>query len=223
MSVTGEPDGDPMKAGIALADIMAGKDATIAILGALLERDRSDQPIAAANRLLHVSLKQSATAALINVAQNALVSGADARRWGNAHPNLVPYQLFPARDRLMVIAVGNDQQWKAACRALELRELGADQGLNTNAGRLAQRDRVVQGIRDQLATRDASYWLAALDAQGVPCGVVKTVRDALAGVEASPESGVGPAVPGTVRRRPPKLDQHGTLIRQWGWSAFTKT
>lgn len=223
MSVTGDPEGDPMKAGIALADIMAGKDATIAILGALLERDRSDQPLPAADRQLHVSLKQSATAALINVAQNALVSGADARRWGNAHPNLVPYQLFPARDRLMVIAVGNDQQWKAACRALELREFGGDPGLDTNAGRLAQRDRIVQGIRERLVTREASHWLGALDAVGVPCGVVKTVRDALTGVEASRETGVAPSVPGTVRRHPPKLDQHGALIRRLGWLAFTKT
>lgn len=220
MSITGEPGGEPMKVGVALADIMAGKDATIAILGALLARDRSAAPLPVEERLLHISLQHTATAALINVAQNALVSGAEARRWGNAHPNLVPYQLFKAKDVPMVIAVGNDSQWKAACRVLDLSELSTDQSLDTNAGRLAQRDRVVRAIGDRLATADAAAWLGALDAAGVPCGVVRSVKAALADVEASPVTGVAPSVPGTVRRRAPTLDQHGTLVRREGWGAF---
>jgi crotonobetainyl-CoA:carnitine CoA-transferase CaiB-like acyl-CoA transferase len=220
MSITGEPGGEPMKVGVALADIMAGKDATIAILGALLARDRSTAPLPVEDRLIHISLRHTATAALINVAQNALVSGAEARRWGNAHPNLVPYQLFRTRDVPMVIAVGNDNQWKATCRALGLSELATDQSLDTNAGRLAQRERVVHAIGEQLSTADAASWLGALDAAGVPCGVVRSVKAALADVEASPVTGVTPSVPGTVRRRPPTLDQHGTLIREVGWEAF---
>jgi crotonobetainyl-CoA:carnitine CoA-transferase CaiB-like acyl-CoA transferase len=111
MSITGEPDGDPMKVGVALADVMAGKDATIAILGTLLARDRADAPLPADDRLVHVSLRNTATAALINVAQNALVSGKAAGRWGNAHPNLVPYQLFKARDGALVVAVGKVGHW----------------------------------------------------------------------------------------------------------------
>lgn len=220
MSITGEPGGEPMKVGVALADVMAGKDATIAILGALLARERSTAPLPVEERLLHISLRQTATAALINVAQNALVSGAEARRWGNAHPNLVPYQLFKAKDVPMVVAVGNDNQWKAACRALGLAELSTDQSLETNAGRLAQRDRVVRTIGDRLATDNAAAWLGALDAEGVPCGVVRSVKAALADVEASPVTGVAPSVPGTVRRRAPTLDQHGTLVRREGWGAF---
>ena len=221
MSVTGEPQGEPMKAGVALADIMAGKDAAIAILGALLARDRSSTPLPAAQRQLHISLRHTATAALINVAQNTLVSGNEARRWGNAHPNLVPYQLFAARDRRMVIAVGNDGQWKAACNALGLEELGADQTLATNAGRLALRERVTGAISERVKTADASHWLGALDAAGVPCGVVRSVKEALADTPGSPVTGVTPSVPGTVRRRPPKLDEHGVLIRSEGWGAFT--
>jgi crotonobetainyl-CoA:carnitine CoA-transferase CaiB-like acyl-CoA transferase len=220
MSITGEPDGEPMKAGIALADIMAGKDATIAILGALLQRERSTEPLPAETRHLHISLKQSATAALINVAQNALVSGNDARRWGNGHPNLVPYQLFATADARMVLAVGNDGQWKSACAALKLDGLAADPTLNTNAGRLAQRDRVVTTIAKRLAENVASYWLGALQQVGVPCGIVKTVKEALESVSASPASGVSPAIPGTVRRRPPRLDEHGGAVRQGGWSVF---
>ena len=220
MSITGEPDGDPMKAGVALADVIAGKDAAIAILGALLGRDRSPTPLAAENRLLHISLRGSAMASLINVAQNTLVSGRDPQRWGNAHPNLVPYQLFNARDGQLVIAVGNDMQWKAACVTLGLESLGSDASLATNAGRLAQRDRVVSTITERLTMADMSHWLGALERAGVPCGVVRSVREALEGYPASPVTGVAPSVPGTVRLRPPKLNEHGEEIRRKGWSAF---
>ncbi|MGH9421935.1 MAG: CaiB/BaiF CoA transferase family protein, partial [Thermoanaerobaculia bacterium] len=90
MAITGDPEGDPMRVGVALADIIAGKDATIAILAALVRRSMSDRPIPITERRIHVSLAASARAALINVAQNALVTGSDAKRWGNQHPNLVP-------------------------------------------------------------------------------------------------------------------------------------
>ena len=220
MSVTGEPGGEPMKVGVALADIMAGKDAAISILGALLARQLSSDPLPAANRQLHVSLRHTATAALINVAQNTLVTGADARRWGNAHPNLVPYQLFAAKDGRIVIAVGNDAQWKATCAALGLKNLATDQSLDTNAGRLAQRERVVGAMSECLRSAETSHWLGALNAVGVPCGVVRSVKDALADVPGSPVTGITPSVPGTVRRRPPKLDEHGALVRSEGWSAF---
>jgi len=220
MSITGDPTGDPMKAGVAVADIMTGKDATVTVLGALLARQLSPTPLSIEDRQLHVSLRQTATAALINVAQNALVSGADARRWGNAHPNLVPYQLFKTKDRAVVIAIGNDPQWQSACGALGLQDLATDPALDTNAGRLAQRERVVSAITNRLSMDTADRWLGALDAVGVPCGVVRTVKEALADVEASPLTGVSPSVPGTVRMRPPRLDEHGSLIRRVGWEAF---
>lgn len=231
MAITGEPEGAPMKVGVALADVLAGKDAAIAILGALVARGRAATASAGASvidardpaaRRLSVSLAHSATAALVNVAQNALVTGQEARRWGNAHPNLVPYQLFDAEDRPIVIAVGSDAQFAACARALGLESLRADSALATNAGRLAARERVVGEIARVLRGARAAEWIARLDAAGVPCGVVKPVLEALREVEASPLSGVAPRAPGAVRLPPPRLDEHGALVRAEGWAAFAR-
>lgn len=219
MSITGEPDGAPMKTGVAFADVLAGKDATIAILAALTARGLGAKR-SVAERRLFISLAHSATAALINVAQNTLVAGTDARRWGNAHANLVPYQLFSASDRGLVIAVGNDGQWQGCCRALGYSELGSDARVASNAGRLAHRDEVVALIARRVAERPAAEWQQRLDAEGVPCGVIRTVREAIAQVEASALTGIGPAIPGSVRRPPPRLDEHGAQVRASGWRAF---
>ena len=219
MSVTGEVEGEPMKSGIALADVMAGKDATIAILAALARRT----PATPAARHVVISLAHSARAALVNVAQNALVSGAPARRWGNAHANLVPYQLFRASDRDLVIAVGTDAQWKSLAAVLQLHELSADPALATNAGRLAQRDRVVHRVAEALAQAPAAEWQKKLDAARVPCGIVKTVLEAIdEATGASPVTGMPAATGGRVRLPPPRLDEHGALIRGSGWSAFAR-
>jgi len=157
----------------------------------------------------------------VNVAQNALVTGADAKRWGNAHPNLVPYQLFNAADKPIVIAVGSDAQWAACARAIGLPHLAEDEALLTNSGRLAQRARIVDEFSRRLATRPAEHWRAALDVAGVPNGVVFTVLEALAGANASALTGVPSSVGGAVRFAPPLLDEHGPLIRRAGWSAFS--
>jgi crotonobetainyl-CoA:carnitine CoA-transferase CaiB-like acyl-CoA transferase len=208
-----------MKTGVALADVITGKDATIAILGALAARGmNADRPVA--RRRLSVSLAQSAAAALVNVAQNALVTGQEARRWGNAHPNLVPYQLFRAADRDLVIAVGNDGQWQACARALSLDGPGSDPRFATNAGRLAHRAELVAVIGERVRERPAATWTAALATHGVPCGVIRPVSEVLAGVAASPLTGVGPSVPGSVRLPPPRLDEHGAAIRRSGWAVF---
>ena len=223
MAITGEPDGAPMKVGVALADVLAGKDAAIAILGALVGRGRMRPGLRMGStidaRRLSVSLLHSATAALVNVAQNALVTGQEARRWGNAHPNLVPYELFDASDRPLVIAVGSDAQFVACARALGLETLAADPALATNAGRLAARTRVVGAIAARVRTAPAARWLARLEDAGVPCGVVKPVLEALREVEASAVTGVAPQA-GAVRRPPPRLDEHGALVRRAGWDAF---
>jgi crotonobetainyl-CoA:carnitine CoA-transferase CaiB-like acyl-CoA transferase len=215
MSITGYPDGEPMKHGIALADVIAGKDAAIAILAALVARGRSGE-----GRHVRVSLAASAEAALVNVAQNTLVSGQAPRRWGNAHANLVPYQLFDAQDRPLIVAVGNDAQWAACARALELHEVADDPALVTNAGRLAQRERVVEVLARRLATEPASHWIARLDGAGVPCGIVRTVPEVLAHGSASPLTGLPPSVPGDIRRPPPRLGEHTSLVRAEGWNAF---
>jgi crotonobetainyl-CoA:carnitine CoA-transferase CaiB-like acyl-CoA transferase len=219
MAITGEVEGDPMKTGVALADVVAGKDAAISILAALAARHRAGSlPLDA--RRLTISLAKSATAALVNVAQNALVAERDANRWGNAHANLVPYQLFRARDRHLVVAVGNDAQWRACCEALELIDLRDDSALATNSGRLAHRDRLVASMAARLAERDAGDWLALLDRAKVPAGLVRGVLEALEDVAHSALTGVAPATPGSVRYPPPTLDEHGELVRKFRWSVF---
>ena len=215
MAITGEPDGSPMKVGVALADVIAGKDAAIAILAAL-----AAESLTAERRRIHVSLADSAAAALINVAQNVLLTGADARRYGNAHPNLVPYQLLRTADRPMVVAVGSDAQWRACVRALDLADLEADSALATNAGRLGAREAVVSRLEGRLMEQPARYWMERLADAGVPCGLVHTVKEALAESDASPLYGVAPSVPGTIRLPPPRLGEHDAEIRGLGWKAF---
>ncbi|MBY0490965.1 MAG: CoA transferase [Gemmatimonadaceae bacterium] len=222
MAITGDPTGAPMKHGVALVDVITGKDAAIGLLALLVARERAAAPLPAAQRHLHVTLADSARAALVNVAQNALVSGRDARRWGNAHANLVPYQLFEAADRPFVIAVGADGQWPPAMRALALDVLADDPDLRTNAGRLAHRARVVQAIADQVRTQPATFWMTRLEAAGVPCGVVRTVQESLAelpgDVSTAARTGVPPLWNGRVRLAPPRMDEHGVSVRAKQWS-----
>jgi len=218
MAITGERAGEPMKVGVALADVVAGKDAAIAILAAVAER--ASGLLSREKRRINISLADSARAALVNVAQNVLVSGTDAARWGNAHPNLVPYQLFDAADRPFVVAVGSDGQWHACAGALGLDDLADDETLETNAGRVRNRDRVVSALSERVSEMGAQHWIDRLQSAGVPCGLVRTVAEALAVTDASPLTGVPPSVPGSVRSPPPKLDEHGHSIRTLGWRAF---
>jgi crotonobetainyl-CoA:carnitine CoA-transferase CaiB-like acyl-CoA transferase len=223
MAITGDPAGDPMRVGVALADIIAGKDAAIAILSALTARglrQESGRRLSPDERRIHISLAHSATAALINVAQNSLVTGEDAERWGNQHPNLVPYQLFNAADRPMILAVGTDAQWIGCTAALGLDDFASDPSVATNAGRLAHRTRVIKAIANRLKQRNASEWIDLLSGRGVPCGVVKSVLESLAEVSASPLFGIAPSIPGAVRLPPPRLDEHGDAIRRDGWRVF---
>jgi crotonobetainyl-CoA:carnitine CoA-transferase CaiB-like acyl-CoA transferase len=218
MAITGERDGSPMKVGVALADVIAGKDAAIAILGVALERAAG--PVPAEKRRINISLADSARASLVNVAQNVLVSGKDAKRWGNSHPNLVPYQLFEAADRPFVIAVGSDGQWRACANALGLHDLADDDALRTNAGRVKNRDRIVSALGRRVSELDAQHWIDRLEAASVPCGLVRTIAEVLEGAGADPRTGVRPSVPGSVRLPPPKLDEHGHSIRTLGWRTF---
>ena len=125
-----------------------------------------------------------------------------------------------AADRPMIIAVGNDSQWKACARALELTDLADDESVASNAGRLQQRDRIISAVAEKLRSKPVSDWITVLDRAGVPCGVVKSVLEALRDVSASPLTGIAPSVPGTVRLPPPRLDEHGDEIRSKGWKAF---
>jgi crotonobetainyl-CoA:carnitine CoA-transferase CaiB-like acyl-CoA transferase len=218
MAITGEADRAPMKSGVALADVIAGKDAAIAILAAVAERAAGPLPLG--KRLINISLADSARAALVNVAQNVLVSRNDAKRWGNAHPNLVPYQLFEAADRPFVIAVGSDGQWRACVEALGLSGLADDNALTTNAGRVKNRERLASAVAARVREMGAQHWIDRLQSVGVPCGVVRTVAEALEVTGADARTGMPPSVPGSVRLPPPKLDEHGDSIRSLGWRAF---
>jgi crotonobetainyl-CoA:carnitine CoA-transferase CaiB-like acyl-CoA transferase len=216
MSITGEPEGDPMKHGVALADVLVGRDAAIAILAALVARARTGE-----GRHVRVALDTTARAALVNVAQNALVSGNPPARWGNAHANLVPYQLFHAADRALIVAVGSDAQWHACAGALGLAELRDDSTLATNAGRILARTRVVDAIARRLSSAPAVHWITLLRTAGVPCGIVRTVPEVLADSAASAQSGMPPSVAGSVRMPPPRLGEHAALVHAEGWRAFS--
>jgi crotonobetainyl-CoA:carnitine CoA-transferase CaiB-like acyl-CoA transferase len=215
MSVTGEPNGQPVKTAVALVDVLTAKDAAIAILSALVGRSRRS----ATERRVSVTLAGSARAALVNVAQNALVSGREAARWGNAHANLVPYQLFETADRPIVIAVGSDAQWIALAGVLGDAGLGADPALRTNAGRVTNRARCVDAVQATLRSAGATEWTARCDQAGVPVGEVRGVLEALADVGASALTGVPSSVGGSVRRPPPLLGQHSNEIRARGWES----
>ncbi|MGE5098578.1 MAG: CaiB/BaiF CoA transferase family protein [Deltaproteobacteria bacterium] len=215
MAINGEPNRDPMKTGVAFADVIAGKDAAIAVLGALVQRFRTG-----AGKRVVISLVDSARAALVNVAQNALISRREPTRWGNAHPNIVPYQLFRTADKPIVVAVGSDAQWVACARAIGLAGLAEEPSLATNAGRVAHRERILAAFSNQLATRPAAEWRDKLDAAGIPNGVVKSVLEALQDTNASAVTGMPSSVGGTVRFSPPGLDEHGDAIRRAGWAAF---
>lgn len=218
MAITGEEAGQPMKAGVALADVIAGKDAVAAILAALVCRASTGT-----GQRIFISLVDSARAALVNVAQNVLITGQDAHRWGNAHPNLVPYQLFEAADRALVIAVGSDAQWLACARGLGLADLAADPALTTNAGRLRHRERIIKELSSTLRMAPAAHWQRVLDDAGVPTGVVKTVREVTTEVHGSPIYGMPPAIGQSRRFAPPRLDEHGSVIRHSGWRVFEQT
>lgn len=229
MAITGEPAGDPMKVGVAMVDVTTGKDAAIGILATLAARERAGAAgLTPERRRVQVTLQSSAVAALVNVAQNTLVSGKDATRWGNAHANLVPYQLFRAADRAFVLAVGSDPQWVAAMRAVGLPALADDAALATNAGRLAQRQRVVDTLAAHFAAASAAHWMERLDRAGVPCGLVRSVPEAVAqtlheedfSVTEAARVGLPPLWKGRVRFAPPNHGEHSVTVREKLWSSF---
>jgi crotonobetainyl-CoA:carnitine CoA-transferase CaiB-like acyl-CoA transferase len=128
--------------------------------------------------------------------------------------------LFRAADRPVVIAVGTDTQWQACATAIDLPRLATDPELVTNAGRIRNRERVVTAIAERVRELSAAELVRRLTAVAVPVGLVRSVREALGDVDASPLTGVSPAVPGSVRLPPPGLDEHGAQVRAQGWRAF---
>ncbi|MBI4182733.1 MAG: CoA transferase [Proteobacteria bacterium] len=179
MAITGEADGAPMKLGVAIADLIAGMNATGAILAALTARARDGK-----GQFIDIALLDGVVAALANVASNHLVSGRPARRYGNAHANVVPYQLFEASDGALVLACGNDRQFAVLCgEVLGRAELAADPRFATNRARAENREALVPVLAALFAARPRAHWLAALRAAGVPAGAIREVAEVLAAPE----------------------------------------
>jgi len=172
MSVTGEPEGPPFKVGVALVDVLTGAHAAAAILSALVGRFRSGRGAA-----LDVALFEVGVAAMVNVSQGALATGTPARRHGNAHPHIVPYQTFEAADGSIVIAVGNDAQWRRLCEALGAPALAEEPRLVTNPGRVLHRAEVVEALAAILARHPRDHWLALLRRSRVPSGPVRDLAE----------------------------------------------
>jgi len=171
MSLTGEPDGEPMKSGVGISDIVCGMYAIIAILGALHERGRSGQ-----GQWIDVSLLDTQLAWLVNEGMNYLLSGKLPIRRGNAHPNIVPYQLFPASDGHFILAVGNDSQFRRFCAFAGREELAEDPRFATNPARLENRDDLIDLLKAETAKKPRDHWLKGLEGAGVPCGPVNDLR-----------------------------------------------
>ncbi|MGQ0635141.1 MAG: CaiB/BaiF CoA transferase family protein [Planctomycetaceae bacterium] len=180
MSITGEPDGPPMKLGVAISDITAGLFACQAIVGALYAREMTGQ-----GERIDISLFDATLAWLANVGQNYLVSGEVPQRLGTAHPNIVPYQAFQAADESLIIAVGTDAQFRRFCDLLGRPELADDARYATNALRVEHRDTLIPLIAAAVRGRLASDWLARLDAADIPCGAVNTIDRALGDPQAA--------------------------------------
>ena len=226
MSVTGErdelPGGGPQKAGVALTDLMTGMYATIAVLAALTHRDRSGE-----GQYIDMALLDTQVAMLANVGSNYLNSGKAPKRWGNAHANIVPYQTFACLDGHIIVAAGNDGQYRKFVDAGGQPELATDPRFATNPARVANRDVLVPLLAAMVATRTRAEWIARLEAVGVPCGPINDIGEVFANEQvrargmavdlAHPAAGKvtlvrSPmkmsATPATSDKAPPLLGQH---------------
>jgi crotonobetainyl-CoA:carnitine CoA-transferase CaiB-like acyl-CoA transferase len=216
MSITGPEEGPPYKVGVALVDVLAGLHAASAVLAALHGGEGAR---------IEVPLLDSGLAGLVNVAQNALVTGADPERHGNAHPNIVPYQDFETSSGRIAVAAANDGLFRALCSVMGLDSLPEDGRFASNAGRVEHRRELIPLLEERFRERPAEDWLGELEAAGVPSGKVRSVPDALAAAAAAgrpatvtvehPTAGpldlVGSPIWGATRAKatpPPLLGEH---------------
>lgn len=226
MSVTGQQDGPPVRVGVSSADLAAGMWATIGVLAALRERDRTGE-----GQWVDVSLLDGQIAWLTYVAGGHFATGTVPDRYGSAHPTIVPYQAFPTAEGHIMIAAGNDSLWQRLARALSLDELANDPRFSTNPDRVRNRDILLPLIETALAQRPAQEWAKILSDAAVPAGPINTVEQALAHPQVSargmvtavehPSAGTvrtlaSPialsASPTQVRSAPPQHGQHSTDI-----------
>ena len=222
MSICGEPDGTPTKYGVAIVDVVTGLYACNAILAALAARERTGR-----GQHVEVCLYDSGIAMLINVASNYLLSGKDARRYGNGHPSIVPYTTYPTADGLIAVAVGNDGQFARFAETIGRGEWARDARFARNPDRVTNRDVLDGLIAQALESGKTAAWIEKLRAAGVPCGPIHSVAEALTDPHTlardmvrtvkHPTAGdlkmVGipfrfSGTPAMIRRAPPLLGQH---------------
>ncbi|MFY9511783.1 MAG: CaiB/BaiF CoA-transferase family protein [Rubrivivax sp.] len=242
MSVTGErddlPGGGPQKVGVAVADLFTGMYATVAILAALRHRDATGQ-----GQVIDMALLDTQVAMLANLGANYLVTRQAPKRAGNAHQNIVPYQVFEVADGHLILAVGNDGQFEKFCAVAGCPELAADPRFARNADRVRHRAVLVPLLAERLKTRPRADWLAALEAAKVPCGPINSLGDVFADPQVQ-QRGMTTAVthphvdalelvaspmklsatPPTLRRPPPLLGQHtDEVLQEIGIDATERT
>lgn len=230
MSITGEPEGQPMKVGVAITDVINGLYAAISALAGLWDRARSGH-----GRAFDLALFDTTLASLVNVAQSSLLTGRRPQRFGNAHPQIVPYETFATADGHLVLAVGNDAQWRRFCRAVDREDWADDAKYATNPVRVENRADLIPLISKLMGERTTDAWRTLLNAANVPHGPVMAIDEALAHPQTaarrmvhdvedgsgrsfkilgSPihESGVADRQP----QAPPELGQHSDeVLRDW--------
>jgi crotonobetainyl-CoA:carnitine CoA-transferase CaiB-like acyl-CoA transferase len=228
MSLTGQPDGPPLRSGISVCDVICGLHAAIGILAALNHRAATGT-----GQHLEVNLLSSALSGMVNQSSAYAAGGVIPFRMGNSHPSLFPYDPLPTGDGDLVVAVGNDRQFAAVCTVLGAPELAADPRFATNAARTAHRDLLRPLLVARLAARPAAEWFGELIAAGVPCGPINTLEGGIGyaaelGLKPVVTAGEGAAGVPTIRNPltlpaspprydlpPPALDEHGEQIRAW--------
>jgi len=226
MSVTGPEDGEPFRAGIAIADLASGMYACNAVLASLYARERTG-----AGQRIDISLLDCQVALMSYVASNYLVSGDLPRRFGNAHPNIVPYEVFKAQDDYFAFAAGNDIQWVKFCEAVDREAWVADERFATNPARLQNRSELVRLLNELFSTRSVEHWIQLCESIGLPAGPINTMdavlsdpqvlaRELVMEVPHPTEGSVPllrsplniPTAPSEVRYPPPTLGQHTDQI-----------
>ena len=228
MSLTGEPDGPPYRAGVALFDVMTGLHGAIGVLAALEQRRRTGL-----GQHVEVDLLSSALSGLVNQSGGYTAAGVVPYRMGNAHPSVYPYELLPTKDRDVIVAAANDRQFRAFCEVIGLAALADDERFSSNAQRTTNRQVLRPILVERLATWEADELFAELNAAGVPCGPVNTIGQ---GVELAEQLGLAPRITvgegerevdlirnpigfgaGALRYDlpPPLLGEHSDEIREW--------
>jgi crotonobetainyl-CoA:carnitine CoA-transferase CaiB-like acyl-CoA transferase len=221
MAITGPADGAASKVGVATADVTTGLNATVAILAALHARARSG-----VGQRIDIALFDAQLQALANVASSALFTGEDARRYGNAHPSIVPYQTFAASDGEFALAVASDKLWQRLCDLLDTPQWREDPRCARNADRVIHRDWLIPQLAARFAEHPAAFWLARFEAAGIPAAPVNSMREAVFGELASArglriDAGGVPVLRSPLRfshtpidqyRRPPQLGEDAEAV-----------